>query len=146
MAKLNESRSLEEMLRTPIDEIEPPKLLPPGHYICVVQGPPNYGKIESTGTKTAVFPLKPIMAEEDVDEDILKEQGGIGDRMLYHTLYMTDNALIRVKNFLEDCGVEYDKSDKKKGIKGASLDEGIAAVVGHQVRVKVVHNPSKDQK
>jgi hypothetical protein len=127
--------SFEDILNQPMEEIDKPKPLPAGSYVCAVQVPPKLDKSTQKGTPYAEFTLKPLKPGEDVDTDELKEQGGIGTRTLRVTFYLTDGAKWRARQFVEDCGIE---------IEDKTLSEGFAELGGCQVIAVVKHQPSSD--
>lgn len=88
------------------DDVEPPKPFPVGHYICVVKGLPRQDQSSKKKTDFYEFTLQPISAMDDVDEDALREFGGLTDKTLRATFYLTDEALYRLKDFVEACGVD----------------------------------------
>src|SRR6266487_695378 len=85
--------------------VDRPKPLPVGTYTCIVVGQPRFDKSSKLGTPFVEFTLKPIQAGEDVDEDALEEIGGIGNRTLRATFYLTEEAKYRLDKFLEDLGI-----------------------------------------
>ena len=82
------------------------------------------------------FTLKPLEARDDVDEEALEEMGGIGNRTLRATYYVTEDAKWRLAKFLEDCGIEIED--------GISFREYINYVPNQQVLAHVKHVPSQD--
>lgn len=115
-------------------EIERPKPLPQGTYTCVVQGLPKFDKSSKKQTEYIEFTYKVLSAGEDVDEDELKELGGVGDKTLRDTYYITENSLWRLKEMLAACGLD----------EGDSLREMIEQTPGCQLNVFVKHVPSQD--
>ncbi|HOA52104.1 MAG TPA: hypothetical protein PKI05_07590, partial [Thermogutta sp.] len=76
-------------------EIDRPKPIPTGTYLCRVQGSPVYDKSSKKGTPFVQFTLKPISAEDDVDEEDLAEMGGLDNKTLRLTFYLTEDAVYR---------------------------------------------------
>jgi hypothetical protein len=124
------------LLDKPSSEIERPKPLPQGHYVCVVKGLPVFDKSSKKQTEYVEFALQPIEAQDDVDEDDLKAMGGFADKTIRATYYITEKSLYRLKEFLTHCGIEED--DK------VSLRERIEASPNCQVLVGLVHEASND--
>ena len=80
-------------------EINRPKPIPSGTYICVVN---KWETGESSKKKTPFvrFTLTPIAAEEDVSEDDLAEAGGLEGKQLRTDFYITPDAVYRLSEFL----------------------------------------------
>lgn len=119
-------------------EIEKPKPLPAGTYLCTVQGMPKFDKSSKKQTPYAEFTYKILQAGEDVDKDALEEMGGIGEKTLRDTYYITENAVYRLKEMLTNCGLD-------EGEYG-SLQEMIEASPNCQLNVFIKHTASDDGK
>src|SRR5208282_2498244 len=65
-------RSMQSILDKKYEDVERPTSMPPGRYLCIVDGQPQHGKSEKKGTEYYRYSLKPIQALDDVDEDELK--------------------------------------------------------------------------
>jgi hypothetical protein len=131
MAKEARPKTFEEILDTPIEDFERPKPLPEGQYLCKVVNR-EYTKSTQKGTDQIEFTLKPIDVGDDVDSRELKEQGGIGERILRYTFWPNDKAGYRIKDFFHDCGV-----------KKLPLRQAVEEVVGREVIAVVKHRPSQ---
>jgi len=83
--------------------IEPPKNLPAGSYVCVVNGRHETGESSQKKTPYVRFELKPTEAI-DVDQEDLEEAGGFGDKSIRADFYLT--VPYRLREFLEHCGIE----------------------------------------
>jgi hypothetical protein len=116
-------------------EVDRPKPLPVGTYTCIV-GTPAYDKSSKKGTPYVQFILRPIAAESDVDEGELSEMGGFENKTIRATYYLTEDAVYRLDEFHEHCGV--DLSDE------ASRRTRNDEVVNAQVRAVVKHRTSDD--
>ena len=114
---MNDKPNFASILDEAPTEIDRPKPIPTGTYLCRVQGTPTYDKSSKKGTPFVQFTLKPISAEDDVDEDDLAEMGGLDNKTLRLTFYLTEEASRRSRN-----------------------DE----VVNAEVRALVKHRPSED--
>lgn len=123
------------ILDRPSTEIERPKPLPVGTYTCVVKGLPRYDKSTKKGTEFVEFVLQPLAAGEDVDEEALKEMGGFQNKTIRATYYLTEDAVWRLKKFLDDCGIE--EGD-------LSLRQRIEQAPGSQVYAYMKHQASDD--
>lgn len=124
------------LLDKPSSEIERPKPLPVGTYVAVVQGMPRYDKSSKKQTDFVEFTLKLQAAGEDVDAEELAAVGGIADKTMKDTYYITEQALWRLKEFLTNCGLETDGD--------ASLRELIEETPGKQVGISIRHEASQD--
>jgi len=116
-------------------EVDRPKPLPAGTYICIV-GNPVYDKSAKKGTPYVMFTLKPIGAESDVDEDELAEMGGFENKTIRATFYLTEDAVYRLDEFHQHCGLDLTDEASRR----ARNDE----VVNAQVRAVVKHRSSDD--
>lgn len=129
------------LLDRPSSEIERPKPLPVGTYVCVVQGLPRQDKSSKKGTEFVEFTLKPIEASEDVDTDDLTAMGGLENRTLRCTYYITEDALWRLKKFLhDDLQIEEEDEDGEN----KSLRQMVSEAPNRQVLAHVKHQASDD--
>lgn len=128
-------KSFASILDTPSSEIERPKPLPVGEYVCVVQGQPRFDKSSKKQTEFVEFTLKILEALETVDVDALEEMGGIKDKTIKATYYITETALWRLKDFLDHCNA---------GDEDESLRQRIDQTPGCQVIVTIKHEASDD--
>lgn len=116
-------------------EVERPQPLPVGTYLCTVA---SWRQDKSTkkGTPFIEFTLKPVAADEDVDTDALTEMGGFDGRQIRATYYITEDAVWRLDEFQEHCGVDLDDGNSRR----MRLDQCINA----QVLAYVKHEQSED--
>lgn len=130
------SANFSDVLNKKLDTIEKPKPLPVGTYYAVVNGAPEIKPRGNNNTLSAEFKFKILQPDEDVDAEQLAAAGGLQkEREMRFTLWLTEDALWRAKQFVENCGV--DDSN-------VSLSQALQACVGCQVKVKVVQKPSQD--
>ena len=133
--------SFQDVLNKPAAEIEPPKALPVGTYLCLVDGQPEITQRGKNNNYCAIFKLKIAQAQPDVDQQALQETlkgGSLQDKRLNHTLWITDDAAWRLDQFLaEHLGIE-------KGKK--TLGEMVPEAAGRQVYVTIGHRASEDGK
>ena len=134
MAKAAQAQSFSSILDRAPSEIEKPKPLPQGSYITVLVGQPRFDKSAKKQTDFVEFQHKLLSAQEDVDEDELKALGGIKDKVMKNTFYLTEGATWRLKEFLEHCGIE----------EGDSLRAMIEETPGAQVGIFLNHEASQD--
>ncbi len=125
------------VLDKPTDSIERPKPIPQGTYTLAVQGMPRFDKSTKKQTEYVEFTCKILQAGDDVDADELKEMGGISDKTLKHTFYLTENSIYRLKEFLLD-DLKLDEED--------TLRPMIEKAVGAQFLAQIKHTPSDDGK
>jgi len=124
------------ILDTPSSEVERPKPLPVGSYVCVVKGLPRFDKSSKKQTEFVEFTLQPLTAGDDVDQDALEEMGGFANRTMRATFYITEDAIWRLKKFLAE-DLEIDGEDR-------TLRQMIDDAPGKQVLVNIKHRASDD--
>jgi hypothetical protein len=117
-------------------EIDRPKPLPIGTYLCVV-GPHEVGQSSKKKTDFLKFPLKPLAPMADVNEADLEEMGGLEGRNLSITFYITPDAVFMLDDFHSNCGCDI----ATDGLNRADRNE---EVVNSQVLAVVEHEPSQD--
>ena len=110
MAQTHTSPNFGALLDKPASDVERPKPLPQGSYHCIVKGLPRFDKSSKKFTEFVEFTLQPTSAGEDVDEEDLEAMGGIANKTIRATYYITEDALWRLKDFLSHCGIEEDGS------------------------------------
>ena len=124
-------------------EVNRPKALPTGTYIFVV-GRWEEGKSSQKKTPFVKFSMRPIVAEADVDQDELTEaltgaDGTVNDissKTMSLTFYTTPDAIYRLDEFHEHCGLDISEPLSRK----MRCDE----VVNAQVRGYVAPRQSQD--
>jgi len=133
--------SFQDVLNKPAAEIEPPKALPIGTYLCLVDGAPEIAQRGKNNNYCAIFKLKPVQPQPDVDQAALADTlkgAALADKKINHTLWITDDAAWRLDQFLaEHLGID-------KGKK--TLGEMIPESAGKQVLVTLGHRASEDGK
>lgn len=130
------AKNITDILKRPATEFEAPVPLPAGAYHCVVQGLPEQG--ESSKKKTPFFKwaLTPL-AQIDPDEEqtkALEAMGGLAEKVIYATFYITEDAVYRMREFLEHCGIESE---------GKSLEEMVDQSPNCEVIAYLRHTPSQ---
>ena len=133
-----------DILNKPASEVERPKPLPAGTYLCVVKGLPRFDKSSKKQTEFVEFNLSPMQAGEDVDQEdlaamLLNKDGTskvLNELTIRATYYLTDNSLYRLKDFLTHCGLDVESD--------ASLRQLVDAAPGCQVTAFVKHQASDD--
>lgn len=117
-------------------EVSAPLPMPQGTYTFLIVGTPRYDKSSKKGTDFVEFTLRPIAAEEDVDEAELEAVGGLADKTLKATFYLTEDAVYRLDEFHEHCGIDLED--------GKSRRTRNDMLTNAEVRGFVKHEPSND--
>jgi hypothetical protein len=102
-------------------EVNRPKSLPTGTYTFVV-GRWEEGKSSQKKTPFVKFGMRPIAAGDDVDPDELQEAltsadgtvADLGSKMMSITFYCTPDAIYRLDEFHEHCGLDLDEAVSRK--------------------------------
>lgn len=136
-------QSFASILDKPATEVDRPKPLPVGTYICVVNGLPRFDKSSKKQTEFVEFALKPLAASEDVDDEALVtaltrgdgSSKALQDMTIRAIYYLTEDAIWRLKKFLEDLGIDSE---------GKSLRQMIDEAPGRQVAANLRHEASED--
>jgi hypothetical protein len=129
--------SFSDILDMPVDEIKEPQALPIGSYLTIVDGQPEFKKLGQNQTDCVEFNLKPIQAQQDVDEKQLAavlDGSSLTDKKIRHRLFITNESKHRLKKFLMN----------DLGLKGTNLRQMIPEAMGRQVMVKLTHTNSQD--
>ena len=131
---MNNAPNFASILDEVVTEVARPKPAPVGTYICVV------GQFDDTTQKRGdnapfgQFPLRPISALEDVDQEELNESGGLDGKTFYRSFWA--NEIYKLDEFFEHCGLDLSKP--------ASRRARIAEVTNSQVLVVIKHVPRKN--
>ena len=137
--------SFTDILKTRSSEVERPSPMPPGEYVCVVQGQPRQDKSKEKQTPFVEFTYKVLEAMESVDQDNLDEwltnkkgeKKKLSEVTIKDTYYLTENSLWRLTDMLKACGLETEEGD-------ASIGQLIEEAAGNQLIVTIRHESSKD--
>lgn len=120
------------ILDMPAAEIKRPAAMPVGSYVAVVQGLPRFDKSTKKGTDYAEFTLKFLQAGEDVDAEALAAIGGLADKSIKHTFYLTEKSAYRLTEFLtEDLQIENDGSKTVRELVDESPSRQCVVVIKH---------------
>ena len=114
------------------DHVEIPPTLPVGTYLCTV-GAPRYDKSSNKGTDFVEFPLKVVMALDDVAAADLEEFGSLEDKTLRTTYYLTEDAVYRLDEFHVHCGLDLTISASRRIRNDECINAQVLAVVSHRV-------------
>lgn len=134
---MNASPNFSSVLDQPTEAIEKPKPLPAGSYITAIQGMPRQDKSTKKGTDYVEFTHKILQALDDVDQEDLATVGGITDKVITNTFYLTEKSAYRLKEFLIDSLLIED---------AGSMRPMLEEAVGKQCVVKIKHVASNDGK
>lgn len=113
------------------DEVVRPKPLPVGTYTFVV-GPPTYDKSAKKGTPLVSFMLRAIAAGEDVDDQDLEAMGGLEGKTIRHTFYITEDAVYRLDEFHEHCGLDLSDTVSRRTRNDEVVNTQVRGYVGHR--------------
>ncbi len=93
-----------------MDEIERPKNLPIGTYLCQVDGIPEKGEVANGKYETLDFTFR-IISAQDVDDEDLRDYGDITTQKVRHRfMFNTEDengaqrSIYNLKRFLEPQG------------------------------------------
>lgn len=136
------------VLDTPSTEVSRPKALAQGTYVWMVKGLPRIDKSTKKGTEFSEYTLQCMEACEDVDTEALKfsltkasgDVTPLTERSIRYTLYHTEDALWRLKQFLDHCQIpEEDDEGNIRSIRERMQDVPGKILLGH-----IKHTPSDD--
>lgn len=130
--------TFESILDTPAADIERPAPAPAGTYDFIVKGLPEYGESSQKKTPFARFTLVFQSAGDDVAEDELAEwigDGTLTEKQMKITFYTTPDAMFRLTDFLEHCGIDPE---------GKTVRQMIDETPNCSVRGVVSHRASDD--
>jgi hypothetical protein len=124
------------ILDQPASDAERPKPIPVGTYVCLVSGLPRHDKSSKKQTPFVEFTLKILQAQDDVDKEALEEMGGVRDKTIRATYYLTEDAKWRLRKFLEE-DLQIECGDK-------TFSQMIDEAPGQQCLAFVKHQASDD--
>lgn len=125
-----------KILAKQADQIEKPKPLPVGSYVCTNPKLPDFKGIGKNETPAAEFGLVVIAPMEDVDPDQLREFGEYKGKTIRHRMFLTEGTEFRTKEELVNAfGIEE---------AGKNLGQMFNETINKQVIVKIRHRPSDD--
>ena len=126
-----------DLLNTPIDQIERPKALPVGTYICLIDGMYEVGKAGKNNTNYIDFNFRPLQAMADVNQQQLEEALGertLSDKRFRYRIFVTKDSLWKLKEFLID----------HLGLAKKGVPEMLPETPGKQLAVYIGHQTSPD--
>lgn len=126
--------NFQDILNKKASDIEPPKALPVGSYIGVVEG--QFEQVTAqTGTPGFKFKYRLMQPMDDVDQAALAEAGGCQGKVVGHTHYVSDGNEFFFKQFLTE-HLKIEEGDK-------SIGEMLAETQGKQLVVVLKHMASQ---
>lgn len=128
---MNNAPNFSSILDEAPTEVNRPKPLPVGTYTFVV-GQWSVGKSSKKGTPYVEFPMRAIAADEDVDADALDEAGGLDGKTLRNTFYTTEDAIYRLDEFHEHCGIDLEEPLSRRQRNDEVVNAQVRAYVGHR--------------
>lgn len=135
---MSDDASFQDILNTTAANIKPPKALPVGEYICVVDSQPEFTKVGQKQTNAVDFMMKPMQAKESVNKDQLIESldgKALQDKRIRHRVFVTPDSKFRIKQFLVDhLGLDADQP----------IGMLIPQAMGRQVVVTIGHRAAED--
>lgn len=129
-----------QILSKKVEQAEKPKPLPAGTYRFLVKGH-EFDESRQKKTPYVRFNVQPLAPESDVDPTVFDEFGGLGKlggKLLRAEYYLTDDAMYRLREFLEDA--------LSLSCEGRSFGEVIPEAVGREFLGTVAHSTSQDGK
>lgn len=117
----------------PMDTVTKPKALPAGTYFGTIKEF-KYDESKEKKTPFVQYIIVPTSNGDDVDPADL-DGIELTKKQLRCVFYLTQDSLFRVKEFLENVGIE---------TQGRSLGECIPDAVGLSVMLEVIQKPTQD--
>jgi hypothetical protein len=148
MAKPEKKPNFRDILDTPATEVTRPKPTPIGTYLVTVKGNYDEGESPNTHSTYADFTLQFNQAQDDVDEEALREyltQGNgqvakITDKTIRYRMWTSEKALFRMLRFLKDLGIP--EQDENGNV--YSVREMMQLAPNQQCLIYIKHRPSDD--
>lgn len=128
---MNQAPNFTSILDEQPTEVNRPKPLPEGTYLCVVQQSEE-GKSSKKGTPFVKFPLRPVSPLDDVDPTALDEMGGLEGKVLNATYYTTPDAIYRLDEFHEHCGIDLSEPASRRARNAEVVNSQVLAVIKHR--------------
>lgn len=124
-----------KILQKQATEIEKPKPLPVGTYLCNNPQLPKFVAVGKNETPCAEFGLVILAPQDDVDPEGLSAYGDVRGKNIRHRMFLTEGTEYRTKEELKNAfGAD------ENGTLGQMFNE----TINRQVLVTVKHRPSDD--
>jgi hypothetical protein len=124
-----------KILQKQATEIEKPKPLPVGSYVCINSALPKFVGVGKNETPAAEFSLT-IIAPVEVDMEALSAYGEVKGKNIRHRQFLTEGTEFRSKEEL----VNAFQIDPE----GKNLGQLYNETINKQVIVTIKHRPSED--
>jgi hypothetical protein len=124
--------NFQSILNASPTEVERPKPIPTGTYLCVV-GDCESGESSQKKTPFIKFALKPIDAMADVDATALTALGGLEGKTLSITFYITEAAVYQLDEFHQNCCVDMEDGSSRADRNDLVANAQILATVEHEI-------------
>jgi hypothetical protein len=135
---MDQPSSFADILNVPVNSANPPKPLPPGEYLGVINGVPEPAKRGPKETECVLFSVK-LARPINVDQQALNEAldgKSLSDVKLTHTVWITPDSVWRLKQFLVDhLGITVTDT--------TTFSEALAYAPGKELKVIISHYASK---
>lgn len=116
-------------------DIEKPKPLPLGTYLCNNPQLPKFIGVGKNETPCAEFGLVVLAPQDDVDPTALQEFGEVRGKSIRHRMFLTENTEHRTKEELKNAfGAD----------ENGTLGQMFSETINRQVYVTIKHRPSED--
>lgn len=119
------------LLQSGWDDVKRAPPLPIGTYFGTITKY-EFGESSKKQTPFVRYTVNLSEAGEDVDPDDLVGVE-LHKKIISTEYYLSDKALIMLKDFLESCGID---------LAGKSRNETIPEAMGHDVQVQLIHEPN----
>jgi hypothetical protein len=126
---------MDNILNQRTDTFEKLPPLPPGQYVTMVAAyePKEVGRNQ---TPAVVFTLKGFTPAGHIPPSYFERCGDLTTREMPYTLYLTEASRWRVREFLDQLGIE--EGDR-------TLSERLSEAVGKPIMVTITHELGKGQ-
>lgn len=126
------------LMNKPVEAAVKAPTAPAGHYLATVIGH-EFGVSSKKNTPYCRFNFALLAAQDDVDEEALEAAGGqefLNTRRLRADFYLTEDAMYRLREFLEDA--------LDLNCSGRNFDEVVPEAANLQLLIEVTHTMSDD--
>jgi hypothetical protein len=129
---MSDAPNFQSILDEAPSEVDRPKPLPTGTYLTTVQGPVVYDKSSRKQTPYVQFTLRVIGAMDDVDAEELNEMGGFEGKTIRATFYTTEDAIYRLDEFHEHCGIDLTDGHSRRTRNDEVINSHVLASIRHR--------------
>lgn len=129
---MNDAPNFASILDEAPSEVKLPPPMPTGTYRWIVQGW-EQGESSRKQTPFVKFNLKAVEAMDDVDEDELAEVGGLEGKTRSLTFYTTEDAIYRLDQFHEHCGLDLRQKLSRKARNDEIINAEVLGTIKHRM-------------